>query len=140
MPANTSPIFPLVPVIGRARVSAANIARDGSGTVNGIVTGSTDGTRIDYVVITSAQATAAANSAMVYRLFISDNTGANYRLFREVAQAAVTASNTAVGATQTIFFPNGLVLPSGVVLGCTQSIYSTAADQTDFIAVGGSYS
>ncbi len=139
MAANTTPIFPLTPVVGYARVAAANTARDGSGTITTLVTGDTDGTRIDYIVITSAQASAAANSAMVCRVFITDNAGANPRLLREIQLAAVTASNTVVGSTQTIFFPNGLVLPSGVILKVAQSVYAGAQDQVDYLAFGGDY-
>lgn len=143
MSANTTPIFTLTPHILRQRVAVANTARDGSGTVNALLlddnatafTGSISGTRIDKVTVTSAQASATANSAMVARLFLSDSAGANYRLVCEVAVTAVTASNTAIGATFPFVLPNGfLIVPSGCKLGVTQSIYAGVQDQMDYIA------
>lgn len=139
MAANTSPIFILTGAVGRARVAAANTARDGSGTLVDLVTGSTDGTRVDYVTWTSAQASAAANSGMVGRLFITDSAGANPRLVREIAITAVTASNTAIGATQTMSFPGGIILVSGQKLQVCQSVYAGAQDQMDVIAIANNY-
>jgi len=139
MPANTTPIFIDQGLIGRARIAAANTARDGSGTLVDLVTGATDGTRVEYVVWTSAQASAAANSAMVGRLFITDAAGANPRLLREIAFTAVTASNTAIGATQTMAFPGGLLLQNGQKLQVIQSVYAGAQDQMDVVAIGGNY-
>lgn len=139
MAVNTTPIFPLTPVIGYARLTAANTARDGSGSLSTLVTGDTDGTRVDYITFTSAQATAAANSAMVGRVFITDNAGSNPRLLSEIAISAVTASNTAIGATQTITFAGGLIIPSGVVLKVAISVYAGAQDQVDVIARAADY-
>lgn len=139
MAANIYPIFTLVPVIGFGRIAAANTARDGSGALVTLLTASTDGTRVESVAFTSAQATAAASSAMVGRLFISDTAGANPRLLQEIAMATITASNTVIGAANVIYFPGGLVLPSGTILYATQSIYAGVQDQTDVIARGGNY-
>lgn len=139
MPANINPVFTITPVISRARLTAANTARDGSGTVAFLCSGNTNGTRIDKITFTSAQASAAANSLMVGRVFISDNSGANYRLYKEVVIVAVTASNTAIGAQQQIVFTGGLVLPSGVYVGVTQSVNAGVADQVDVIAEGGDF-
>lgn len=139
MAANNTPIFIKEGCVGRARVSAANTARDGSGTLVDLVTGATDGTRVEYVTITSAQASAAANSAMVARLFLTDVAGSNPRLLREVAFTAITASNTAIGATQTMAFPGGILLQSGQKLQVCQSVYAGAQDQMDYIAIGGNY-
>lgn len=139
MAANTSPIFVLTGAIGRARIAAANTARDGSGTLVDLVTGATDGTRVDYVQWTSAQASAAANSGMVGRVFITDTAGNNPRLLREIAITAVTASNTAIGATQTMSFPGGIILQNGQKLQVCQSVYAGVQDQMDVIAVANSY-
>lgn len=133
----STPVFVGSVICKQARLTAANTARDGSGTLTNVVTGSTNGTRIDRVTFISAQATAAANSAMVFRIFISDTTGANFRLFAEQAVAAVTASNTAVGARAQVVFMGGLFLESGQVLAVTKSVHAGAQDQVDVIVEGG---
>jgi len=91
------------------------------------------GTRIESVIFTSAQATAAASSAMVGRLFVSDNAGANWRIVREVALPTLTPSNTVIGQTQPMTFPGGFFLPLGCRLAATISVYAGAQDQYDVI-------
>lgn len=140
MPANTIPIFTLTPNIGTARLSAANAARDGSGTVTTSFTAGSFGSRVESVVFVSAQGTAAASSGMVGRLFYSPGGAAPaWRLIQEVAIATVTPSATAIGATQTISFANGLIMPSGSSLGAVISVYAGVQDQFDVIARGGDY-
>ena len=139
MPANTTPIFTLTPNCPAVNIAAANTARDGSGTLVTLFTSGTNGSRIESITFTSAQATAAANSAMVGRVFLTDSSGANPRLINEVLISAVTASNTVVGSTSTISYLNGLIIPSGCLIKVSQSIYATAADQMHVVARGGNY-
>lgn len=137
MAANLNPIFGLTPNTGRARLAAANTARDGSGTVATLVTAGANNTRVDKIVVTSAQATAAASSGMVAKLFISDTAGANYRMLQEQLLATVTASTTAIGATATFSFPGGELLLSGQLIGAIISVYAGAQDQMDFVVQQG---
>ena len=137
--ANVQPIFVLTPNVGQQRLAAANTARDGSGTVPTAFTAGASGSRVDRIVFTSAQATAAASSAMVGRIFISDTAGANFRLYKEIAIVTATASTTVVGATQTITNTNGLILKSGQLLGCTISVYAGVQDQMDVTCEGGDF-
>jgi hypothetical protein len=139
MSANVQPIFTLIPEAVTANIAAANTARDGSGTLVSLFTAGTNGSRIDFITFTSAQATPAASALRVCRVFLTNTSGANPRLISEVALAAVTASNTAIGATATITFTNGLVIASGQQIRVTQSVYGSAADATDVIARGGDY-
>jgi len=139
MAANTQPIFTLTPNAATATIVAANTARDGSGTLVTLFTAGTNGSRLDFVVFTSSQTTAGASSARVQRIFLTDNTGANPRLIAEVVLPAVTASATAIGATATVTFTNGLVIASGQIVKVTQSVYASAADNTDCLARGGNY-
>jgi hypothetical protein len=139
MPANTSPIFMLTPRAVTAAIAAANTARDGSGTLVDTLTAGSNGTRIDFIVFTSAQATAAASAARVQRVFLTDTGGLNPRLISEVVLAAVTASTTAIGATSTITFSNGLILASGQKIQVSQSVYGSAADQTHVLVRGGDF-
>tara|TARA_R110000868_G_scaffold168322_1_gene403021 strand:+ start:278 stop:697 length:420 start_codon:yes stop_codon:yes gene_type:complete len=139
MAANTAPIFTLTPNCPVVTVAAANTARDGSGTLVTLFTAGADGSRIESITFTSAQATAAVNSAMVGRVFLTDNTGANPRLISEVAISAITASNSVIGSTSTISYSNGLIIPTGCILKVSQSLYASAADQMHVTARGGNY-
>jgi len=139
MAANTSPIFTLTPNIGFARGVAANTASDGSGTIYTVFTAGADGSRLDRITARNSQITAAASTAMVIRVYISDTAGANYRLYAEQAMATATRSTTAVGATTTFNFIGGLILASGQLVAVSQSAYAGAQDQMDYIAEGGDF-
>lgn len=139
MAANISPIFVLTPNLTSATVAAANTARDGSGTLVTLFTAGTNGSRLDFVTFNSAQATAAASSAMVGRIFVTDAAGANPVLLAEVALPTITASNTVIGQTQTIAFNNGLILASGQIVKCTISVFAGVQDQYQVTARGGNY-
>ena len=110
MPANTTPIFTLTPQIGMAQISTANTNRDGTGTLGTVVSGGSNGTRIDRVTVA---ATVTTTAGMV-RLFLYD--GTNTRLLAELPVTAITVAASVAGFTQTLAFANGLVLPSGWAL------------------------
>ena len=139
MPANTSPIFTLTPKAATARIAAANTARDGSGTLVTLFTAGSNGSRVDFITFTSSQVTAAASAARVQRVYLTDESGLNPRLISEIAMSAVTASNTAIGATATITFTNGLIINAGQIISVSQSVYGSAADATDVLLRGGNY-
>jgi hypothetical protein len=139
MPANFSPIFTLTPKAATARIAAANTARDGSGTLVTLFTSGAFGSRVDFITFTSSQATAAASAARVQRVFLSDESGLNPRLISEVALSAVTPSATAIGATTTITFTNGLIINAGQIISVSQSVYGSAADATDVVLRGGNF-
>ena len=139
MPANTLPIFTLTPNATVSNVAAANTARDGSGALVTAFTAGANGSRIDFITFTSSQATPAASAARVMRIFLTDTSGANPRLIGEITMSAVTASTTAIGATSTFTFTNGLIIRSGQIIKVNQSIYGSAADATDVLARGGDY-
>lgn len=138
MAKNNAPVFELVPRIEQVALTAANAARDGSGTVTSLVTGVADGTRIDAITFTSAQATAAANSANVGRVFLSIDSGTTWRLFDEIAIAAVTASNTAIGARNRLTYPQGIILKDTTHrIGVTIAVRAGAQDDHHVVAQGG---
>lgn len=139
MAANITPIFIKQGDIFPARIAAANTASDGSGALVTLVTAGADGTRVDGVRFRNAQVTAAISSAMVHRIFISDATGANFRLIGEVATAAATRSTTAVGATSIFTFDQPVIMKSGQVMSVCQSVYAGAQDLFDAIAYAGDY-
>lgn len=140
MAKNTSPIFELEPILGFAALTAANTARDGTGTVTTLVTGAAEGTRVDAITFTSAQATAAANSAMVGRVFLSTDGGTTWRLFDEIAISAITASNTAVGARNRLNYAQGILLRNAnYKIGVTISVRAGAQDDHHVTAQGGDF-
>ena len=144
MAQNTSPIFALTPDIGSVRLVASSSARDGSTqSVSGLFLAGPSGSRVESVTFTTATTgQTTANTALVGRLYYAPTTGAaqsNLRLLQEVAIAAVTPSVSAIGATQTMFFPGGLILPSGTSLSCSISAYAGIQDATDVIARAGDY-
>ena len=139
MPANTDPIFGLTPNNGQARVAAANTASDGSGTLVTLFTAGSNGSIISRIRYANSQATAAASSAMVVRIFETDAAGANPRLLMEFIVAAVTRSVTVKGVGDYIDIPGGLILKSGQLLKVIQSVYASAADQMDYTAEGMDY-
>lgn len=131
--ANTTPIFSLTPRAAMVRISTANTARDGSGTMGDVITGATSGTRIDRVVIT---ATGTTTAGMV-RLFIYDGS-ANSRAWREVVVTAITVGASTPAFTATVLSPDLgplLVLPNAYVLRAS----THNAETFDVIAQGGDY-
>jgi hypothetical protein len=137
--ANTLPIFNnsgrMFPVI----VSAANTSSDGSGSLVTLVTAPTDGCLVSGIRITNAQASAAASSSMVCRVFLSDVAGINPRLINEVALTGATRSVTAIGATVTITFSPSIVMKSGQLMQVCQSVYAGIQDQNSFLPYAGDY-
>jgi len=133
MPANTNPIFTLTPHISSARIATANTNRDGTGTLGAVITGTTNGTRVDRILIT---ATGTTTAGMV-RIFIDD--GTNVRFWQEVSVTAITASGTVKSFTATISSPDStaplLVLPSSYVLRAG----TNNAEQFDVIAFAGDF-
>jgi hypothetical protein len=139
MAANLKPIFIKQGNFTVARMAAANTASDGSGTLVTVVTAATDGTRVDGVRFINSQASAAASGAKVCRVFLSDTSGANYRIVGEVAMAAATRSTTVIGAVAIYTFDQPIVMKSGQIMAVCMSVYAGAQDQTDACAFAGDY-
>lgn len=139
MAANTNPIFIKQGNFTVGRIAAANTASDGSGALVTIVTGQTDGTRVDGVRFINSQATAAAAGAKVWRIFLSDTTGSNFRIVGEVNVGAVTRSTTAIGQTAIYTFDQPIIMLSGQIMSVCQSVYAGVQDQTDACAFAGDY-
>lgn len=139
MAKNSTPYFVSTGQIFPARITAANNTADGSGDLVPVVTGATDGTRVDLVRFINSQATPGAAAAKTFKIFLSDENGANPRIIGEVAIAAATRSTTAVGQTAIYTFDFPLIIRAGQILSVTQSVYGSGADQTDVIAYAGDY-
>jgi len=115
MPANTAPIFTLTPTLDAGAISTANTARDGSGTISTIATGTANGKRISRITIQAISNTIAGQ----VRLFIGDDAGTpNVRLWKEIAVTAATVSATVQAFTYTLnlFGEQALILPLNYTL------------------------
>jgi hypothetical protein len=134
MAANTSPIFSLTPKVGMATISTANTNRDGTGTLGTIVTGGTNGTRVDGIVV---QATGTTTAGMV-RLFVFDGASTT-QMIDEVPVSAVTPSGTTQAFRVTRRSPDPqtplLVLPQGYILKAG----THNAESFSVVALGGDY-
>lgn len=127
MAANTTPIFALTPILAVAQVSTANTNRDGTGTLADVVTGATEGTRIDKIYI---KAVGTTTGGMI-RFFIYD--GANNRLWKEVIVAPITPSATVESFSSS--FATDLIIPSTYKLKAS----TEKAETFNIEAVGGSF-
>lgn len=146
MPANTSPIFPLVAETSWVSGTPANAATPGvtanttfdltSGTIYGpIITGGTNGTRLDFIKLR----TLGTNAATVIRIWINNGsattTAANNTLFLERTIAGTTVSETAEQPDITL--PLNLSVPAGYRIYAT---FGTAvAAGYHLTAVAGDY-
>lgn len=146
MPANTKPIFIFTPnrgVNGGARINGANTTRDLSSTTNAaiLITGGTNGTRIDVIEWTHSSSGLTASVATMGRVFqCSDTSFSNPRLIKELPLAAATpAATVTVGRTDIITFTSPLFLPPGYCLVVTMSVAQSAGNYYDVVCYGGDY-
>lgn len=103
---STSANYAATPISASAQISVANTARNGTGTIVSVITGSASGTRVDDIYIVATGTTTAG----VVRLFISD--GTNIRLWQEILVSAVTPSTT-VAVWSSTLLNQALLLKSG---------------------------
>lgn len=133
----TSPKFTDTPVLASVHVAAANLASDGSGTLVTLFTVPTGGMLLQSVTAINAQATQAASSAMLIKIFASDTGGANPRAIEEFTLAAATRAATVLGATATKTM--NYTAKAGQIIYVTQSIYAGVADQNSITLRGGEF-
>jgi hypothetical protein len=134
MPANNNPIFTAVADIQwtAAPLTAANTAKDGTGTVATVFTA--DATNGGYVSKLVARSL-GTNAATVLRVFLSNATAANNALYAEMSLPATSLSETL--ALPAFELPLNLALPPGYRLLCT--IGTAVAAGHELTVVGGKY-
>lgn len=125
----TSPAFASNPAIGAATVSAANTARDGSGTLVDVLSAGASGTRIDAINI---KATATTTTGTV-RIFIYN--GTTSFLLTEASVLAVTVSATQPAFETALYWPEGLILPPGYKIKAS----TEKAESFNIFARGGNF-
>ena len=125
MPANTSPIFALVPETSFATVTAATTDRTGATMTNTVtlLTAATNGTKITQI----GAKVAGTNAATLVLIFISDTAGANFKLFDEIALNAITPSTTvtsqrAVTAYSDLQLKAGQVVKVGITVAIAAGV------------------
>lgn len=135
MPANTAPIFTLVPNIGFGDVATANTAKDGTGTVVLVFTAGANGSYLQKARIKAK----GTNVATSLRFFLNNGstptTAANNTLIGEMTIAATTLSETAALAENEYIFD--IPLPAGYRIYVT--IGTTVAAGLTVQAYGGDY-
>jgi hypothetical protein len=134
MPANTSPIFALSPELSFATVTTATTDRTGATMTNTVtlLTAATNGTKITQI----GAKVAGTNAATAVLIFISDSSGANFKLFDEIALTAVTASTT-VTSQRAVTAYSDLQLKAGQVVKVGTTVAITAG--VNCFAIKGDY-
>ncbi|WP_316184748.1 hypothetical protein [Bradyrhizobium sp. SZCCHNRI1003] len=103
----TTPQFVATPQVWMSQLTAANTARDGSGTLVTLVTGAASpGTRIDKIRIMGVGTVTAG----MIRFFLAS--AGNTRLIKERPVAAVAPSGSVAGFEDEWTLQDGLYLPS----------------------------
>lgn len=137
MAQNTAPIFTKVPKINwTGSFTAANTAKDGTGTVNTAFT--SDATNGSYIQDLRFRAL-GTNVATVARIFINNGltnaTANNNVLFAEITLSAATLSE--VSALTNYVLPMNIALPAGYKINIT--IGTAVAAGYNVTGVGGDY-
>ena len=137
MAVNTSPIFSKRGLISWAVgfLTAANTAKDGTGTVSTVMTAPADGAFVQRLVARAA----GTNVATVLRIFINNGltnaTAGNNILIAEMTLPATTLSEVAALAPYEM--PLNFVLPAGYKINCT--IGTAVAAGYALSVIGGDY-
>ena len=125
MPANFQPIFALTPETSFATVTAATTDRTGAtmGNTITLLTAATNGTKITQI----GAKVAGTNAATLVLIFISDTAGANFKLFDEIALAAITPDTTttsqrAVTAYSDLQLKAGQVVKVGITVAVAAGV------------------
>jgi hypothetical protein len=132
MPANFQPIFALTPETAFATVTAATTDRTGATMTNTVtlLTAATNGTKITQI----GAKVAGANTNTLVLIFISDTTGANFKLFDEIGLNTITPS-TLLASQRAVTTYSDLQLKSGQVVKVGITV-ATAAGVNVFAAKG----
>ena len=137
MPANTAPIFTLLPeILWNNSVSAANTTTDlTSGTIYDVFTGGTNGSYVQKIRFRHV----GTNVATVVRVWLNNGgvttTAANNTLFDEITIAANTVSQTAASTNYEL--PLNFALPPSYRIYVTTGTVLAAG--LDVTVIGGDY-
>jgi hypothetical protein len=144
MPANTAPIFTLLPeVTWSTNMIAANTGNLSGGTTNNypVFTGGTNGSYLQKIRFRHQSTNVSNTAATVARVFIN-NGGVvtnpnNNTLFDEITIAANTVSQTAASTNYEL--PLNFAIPVGYIIYVTLGTAPTAGTGIQATIVGGDY-
>ena len=135
MAANTSPVFPLIPVVQWGTVTTANTAKDGTGTQVTVFTAGADGARVDRIKVRNT-GTAVQT---VMRVFINNGsvntTPANNTLYMEQTIPPAALSETSALPDNIILLD--AALPAGYKINV--AIGTTVASALHVTCEGGNF-
>jgi hypothetical protein len=139
MPANTAPIFTLIPeIMWTVNMTVANTGNLSAGTSYVVFSAGTNGSYVQKIRFRH-QSTNTNNAATMARVFINNGgalgTPANNTIFDEITIAANTASQTAASTNYEL--PLNFALPAGYAMYCTLGTTVVAGIQATVI--GGDY-
>ena len=110
-----NPTFTSTVRLTATRITTANTAHDGSGTIAPLITGAAAGTMIFEVV-----ATAEVNTTPgMIRLWVTTNGGGNWRLYDELTVPQNTVSASSPGARANRTYTNLRLPDANAQLGAT---------------------
>ena len=125
----SSPVFVGTPKSWYGKLSTANTARDGTGTLVSIVSGGTNGSRVDKIKVIGAGTVTAG----VIRYFLTN--GTTFVLHKEVLVPATTPSTTVAAWEDERTFADGMLIPTGWSLQAA----TNNAENFNVIASGGDF-
>lgn len=103
---SATPTIVQTPKTPYVQISAANTARDGTGTIGTLYTAGSAGARLEGIQFTATGTTTAG----VLRVFLSNDAGSTKRLIAEVLVTAVTPSTTLAVFSYTWIPPTGVLI------------------------------
>lgn len=115
-----APSFAAVPRMAVAQFSAANTARDGTGSTTNVITAGAAGTKINEVVVKSTGQPADS----VVTLFITD--GSTTWIFDEIDLGAPSAGSTTAASYRASVRYDNLTLPTGWSLRAGVTVIPTS--------------
>jgi hypothetical protein len=149
MPANTAPIFSLVPNVDSVSITtaSANTSSAGGGTVGTdifkLFTAGANGSFLQRIRFMSVASAPTSSVATTLRIFIStvgsgSTTAADTFLIGEIS-VGVVASDAATAATNFYDFILNMAIPSGMFIHVSQHVAQTTNQNWVATAIGGDY-
>lgn len=122
MAANTNPVFALKPEVKTAVITAATTDKSGAtpGNIKDLLTATTDGTKISWIKAKHV----GSSQAGILLIWVTDTSGANPRLFAELAYTSITSSATVATSEVVAILPD-LQLKAGQKVQVGATAYST---------------
>lgn len=114
----SAPQFINTPRIAIVNFGTANTAIDGTGTITEVIAGASGGTRVLEIVVIGAASTVAGR----VHLFLTTNSGTNWRIYDSINITAATPSATVSPFRSSRLYANLLLADSTHRIGFTTTI------------------